>query len=68
MIRFAPLVCLLAACSLRSEPVAADPVCGNALIEAQEACDDGNTSDEDGCSSLCRLTFCGDGLVQPWEA
>jgi len=35
--------------------------CGNA---AGEECDDGNTVDDDGCSSLCKLAFCGDGIVQ----
>ncbi len=28
-------------------------VCGNGLIQAQEACDDGNVTDGDGCSRLC---------------
>jgi cysteine-rich repeat protein len=30
-----------------------DPECGNGLIEADEACDDGNTADDDGCSASC---------------
>ncbi|HEX7838577.1 MAG TPA: CHAT domain-containing protein, partial [Kofleriaceae bacterium] len=29
-------------------------VCGNGTVEAGEQCDDGNTVDGDGCSSLCR--------------
>ncbi len=52
--------------------------CGNGLIEAQEACDDGNAEDGDGCSASCEVedTFvcrdepsschvrrCGDGFV-----
>jgi TonB family protein len=28
-------------------------VCGNGILEAGEQCDDGNTSDGDGCSSTC---------------
>ena len=33
-----------------------DPsVCGNSIIEAGEECDDGNTNDDDGCSSDCQL-------------
>jgi len=33
----------------------ADPVCGNAAVEAGEDCDDGNLSDGDGCSATCRI-------------
>jgi fibro-slime domain-containing protein len=54
-----------------------DIVCGDGLIEGTEACDDGNTTSGDGCSStctlecgwecppgtLCRAAKCGDGLV-----
>ncbi len=29
------------------------PVCGNGIVEGTEACDDGGTTDEDGCSSTC---------------
>jgi cysteine-rich repeat protein len=31
------------------------PVCGNGVIEPNEACDDGNLMDGDGCSSLCTV-------------
>lgn len=41
-----------------------DPVCGNGFVEAGEACDDGNATPEDGCSSSCAPEFCGDGVVQ----
>ena len=34
------------------EPVIA--VCGNAIVEGSEECDDGNIDECDGCSSLCR--------------
>lgn len=52
--------------------------CGNGVLEVGEDCDDGNTTDTDGCSatcsiedgfvcrsepSLCRADECGDGLV-----
>jgi cysteine-rich repeat protein len=30
------------------------PVCGNSVIEGTEQCDDGNTVNGDGCSSLCK--------------
>jgi len=31
------------------------PVCGNALLETGEECDDGNLVNLDGCSSLCKV-------------
>lgn len=30
-------------------------VCGNGIVEAGEQCDDGNTTNGDGCSSTCQL-------------
>lgn len=48
-----------------------NPVCGNNVIEPGEQCDDGNTSNGDGCNSSCQLEgfggFCGDGILQPGE-
>ena len=32
-----------------------EPVCGNGVLEEGEECDDGNTIDGDGCSSLCEI-------------
>jgi cysteine-rich repeat protein len=34
--------------------------CGNGILESNEACDDGNNTDGDGCSATCQ-TVCGDG-------
>jgi cysteine-rich repeat protein len=31
------------------------PLCGNSQTEPPETCDDGNTNDGDGCSSICQL-------------
>lgn len=44
---------------------AAPLVCGDGiLVEPQEECDDGNTTDGDGCSSLCVIeAVCGDSTV-----
>ena len=42
---------------------APDP-CGNGFPEGVEECDDGNTQDEDGCSSQCLIEECGDGVEQ----
>jgi cysteine-rich repeat protein len=37
-----------------------DPNCGNGVVDGDEACDDGNVSDGDGCSAVCE-TEDGDG-------
>src|SRR5690606_23295335 len=34
--------------------------CGNAITEAGELCDDGNTDNGDGCSSVCGGEICAD--------
>ncbi|WP_437965942.1 DUF4215 domain-containing protein [Sorangium sp. So ce260] len=48
-----------------------EEACGNGVVQRPaEQCDDGNTDDEDGCTSACTLTevsvaaVCGDGVVQ----
>ncbi len=60
---------------------ATSAVCGNGVIEEGEECDDGNTEDNDGCDSACRVEVgwlcegepsickytCGDGIKQEWE-
>ncbi len=38
--------------------------CGNGITEADEACDDGNQVDDDGCTNGCTLPSCGDGILQ----
>jgi cysteine-rich repeat protein len=40
-----------------------DPICGNLIVEAGEACDDGNGDSTDACA-LCKPAACGDGFVQ----
>jgi cysteine-rich repeat protein len=41
-------------------------LCGDGTLQGTcaEECDDGNTADEDGCSSECLDEFCGDGILQ----
>lgn len=49
----------------------AEPVCGNGTLEGEEACDDGNLVDGDGCQADCTLTpepMCGNGAVEGDEA
>ena len=43
--------------------------CGNGIIEGGESCDDGNTTDCDGCSGDCTRAddICGDGIVECGE-
>ena len=41
--------------------------CGNSVVEAGEACDDGNSINTDGCTSACALPACGDGYQQAGE-
>jgi fibro-slime domain-containing protein len=53
------------------------PVCGDKLVEGNEACDDGNTLPFDGCSPTCTIEpacdgascagTCGDGLLVSGE-
>src|SRR5260221_9028378 len=40
-------------------------VCGNGIVEGDEACDDGNTVSGDGCRGDCHI--CGDGIVDQVE-
>ena len=39
------------------------PVCGDGVVDGDEACDDGNDDDTDTCTSLCHEAVCGDGFV-----
>ena len=44
-------------------------VCGNAMIDSGEACDDGNTISGDGCSSTCQLEGTGGSVdlrIKQW--
>ena len=38
-------------------------LCGDGFLTAPEQCDDANGASGDGCSSSCRLEFCGDGVI-----
>ncbi len=41
--------------------------CGNSIIEGREECDDGNFSNADSCTNVCKLPSCGDGIVGTTE-
>ncbi len=34
----------------------AGEICGNQIVESLEQCDDGNSDDNDGCTTTCELT------------
>lgn len=38
--------------------------CGNGVKDSGEACDDGNDSDTDVCTTACLRNVCGDGILQ----
>ncbi len=44
--------------------------CGDGVLDANEACDDGNAVDGDGCSNTCESDggTCGNSVVDPGEA
>jgi cysteine-rich repeat protein len=41
--------------------------CGDGVADSGEECDDGNTSDGDGCDSNCAVTRCGNGITTAGE-
>ncbi len=41
--------------------------CADGVTTSSEECDDGNTSDGDGCSAVCTAEFCGDALLSGVE-
>ena len=43
--------------------VAGGQICGNGIVEGDEACDDGNDSNNDECLNTCELNVCGDDYV-----
>jgi len=56
------------------EPPPPPPTCPNGVVDDGEQCDDGNSSDGDGCSSDCTIEVppppppvCGDGVVDAGE-
>jgi cysteine-rich repeat protein len=43
-------------------------LCGNGVVDANEACDDGNAISGDGCSGDCqKIEVCGDGVLDVGE-
>ncbi|MGB1275776.1 MAG: DUF4215 domain-containing protein, partial [Nannocystaceae bacterium] len=49
-------------CSNTCQPI---PQCGDGTLDASnEACDDGNASNQDACTNTCEIAACGDGLIE----
>ncbi len=44
-----------------------EPICGDSIVDAGEECDDGNTTDGDGCQGNCLDPVCGDSIVDAGE-
>lgn len=47
-------------------PSISTQICGDGVVTAPETCDDGNTTNEDGCSAICSIELdqiCGDGII-----
>ncbi len=42
--------------------VANSVICGDGIREGSEQCDDGNSSNSDSCTNLCRTAICGDSI------
>jgi MYXO-CTERM domain-containing protein len=42
-------------------------ICGDAVRNGTEECDDGNAAIDDDCTNECRIAFCGDGVVNNGE-
>lgn len=51
--------------TLPEDPEPSPPRCGDGIIQSNEECDDGNSSNNDACLSNCKLARCGDMWV--WE-
>lgn len=48
------------------QPVCITNDCGDGIVQATEACDDGNIEDGDGCAANClSREVCGDGILNP---
>jgi cysteine-rich repeat protein len=67
-----PRTSILGLIALSSFACGAPPsegLCGDALLDGDEACDDGNTASGDGCRSDCQgVEVCGDGLLDANES
>ncbi len=65
-------VCAAADGCPATPPAPVMPRCGDGTLTTNEACDDGNTVDGDGCSAACTVEPvpppCGNGILDPGES
>ncbi len=54
-------------CPEPGEPCVSTIVCGDGTLSVGEVCDDGNTTDQDGCAADCRTVEAGYLCVEPGE-
>ncbi len=72
----APLGCADDVSGNNQPPGGGAAICGNKIIEQNETCDDGNTTNGDGCSAKCKIEsgpgnsdpYCGNGKIEGEEA
>ncbi|MGB0592546.1 MAG: DUF4215 domain-containing protein [Myxococcota bacterium] len=63
--RLASLVATLTLVASGLHGCADEVICGDGIVAGDEACDDGDDDDTNGCTTLCTLPVCGDGFHQP---
>ncbi len=64
------LLCTVDGCdaALGCTHVLLKPCCGNGIVEAPEACDDGNHANNDDCTYICQLPTCNDTFANGKES
>ena len=55
------ITCIFASACNSDEP--GNALCGNGIVDTDEACDDGNDNDNDDCLTTCQMATCGDGFT-----
>ena len=59
-----PTVSVSSIASASGDPACGGLTCGDGVVDGNDACDDGNSSNSDGCLNDCTVARCGDGYIQ----